>query len=89
MFQISLSIRISLMTFQTSSTLEKRSKQLSSDSCLYTKNSLNTSEKDTKGVKRKLNGLNCEAMKTRPFCSLTACYCVELVSLSEIMPIRP
>jgi hypothetical protein len=23
------------------------------------------------------------------FCSLTACYCVELVSLSEIMPIRP
>jgi hypothetical protein len=53
------------------------------------RNSLNTSEKDTKGVKRKLNGLKAESLKTKPFCSLTACYCEKLVSLSEIMPIRP
>jgi hypothetical protein len=48
------------------------------------KNSLKTSVKDTKGVKRKLNGLNCEAMKTIPFCSLTFLYPIEkIVSLKE------
>jgi ribosomal protein S8 len=40
--------------------------------------------KDTKGVKRKLNGLNCEAMKTIPFCSLTFLYITgKIVSLKE------
>jgi hypothetical protein len=56
---------------------------------------------EEKGVKRKLNSLKAESLKTcegagaptkeqgGTFCSLTACYCVELVSLSEVMPIRP
>jgi RHS repeat-associated protein len=42
------------------------------------------SVKDTKGVKRKLNGLSLEKMKTKPFCSLTFLYLpVKIVSNVE------
>jgi hypothetical protein len=42
------------------------------------------SVRDTKGVKRKLNGLNCEAMKTTPFCSPTFLYPTgKIVSIVE------
>jgi hypothetical protein len=51
---------------------------------LYTIVFLKTSVKDTKGVKRKLNGLSLEKMKTKPFCSLTFLYLsVKIVSNVE------